>query len=99
MWSDDAALEHSSGPRFFLEAIVAGLGALVAGALFLGVFDCGLPKPARSEAAAPTLAGGGGPARPSIPRLCFLGSGGELLDFAPGSPRHLMARTEASAPR
>jgi hypothetical protein len=85
MWSDDAA----PGPRarqrpVSPRAIVAGLGALVAAALFLGVFDGGLPpKPARAEAAAPALAGGGGPARPSIPRLCFHGSGGEILDFAP----------------
>jgi hypothetical protein len=67
--------EHSSGPRVFLEAIVAGLGCLLAAALFLGGVDGELPKPARVEAA---LAGGGG-----IPDLCFHGSGGELLGFAP----------------
>ena len=82
MWSDDVALEHSSGPRF-CNGIVAGLGGLLAAALFLGVFDGGLPKPARAEAAeAVVLAGGGGPARPPIPRLCFHGPGGELLDIA-----------------
>jgi hypothetical protein len=83
MWSDDAALERSNGPRF-LEAIVAALGGGLAAALFLGAFDGGLPKPARAEVAAPVvLAGGGDPARPSTPRLCFHGPGGELLDLAP----------------
>jgi hypothetical protein len=82
MWRSSAALEES-GPRL-LHAVVAGFAALFAAALFLGVFDGGLPtKPARAEAAPPALAGGGGPARPSIQRLCFHGPGGELLDFAP----------------
>ena len=86
MWSNDAALERRSSPRF-LKAIVAGLGALVAAALFLGMFDGGLPpSPARAKAA-PALAGGDGPARPPIPRLCFHGSGGEVLDFAPAGQR------------
>ena len=61
----------------------SGLAALLAGALFLGVFDGGLPKPARAGAAAPILAGGGAPARPSASGLCFHGPGGELLGFAP----------------
>ena len=82
MWRNNAAPEES-GPRL-LHAVVAGLAALFASALFLGVFDGGLPpKPARAEAAVPELDGGGGPARPLIQRLCFHGPGGELLDFAP----------------
>jgi hypothetical protein len=80
MWSNNAALEHGSGPRF-LEAVVAGLGGLLAAALFSGVFDGGLPKPARAEAA-PVLAAASGPARPSTPGLCFHGPGGEVLDFS-----------------
>ena len=73
MPSHDAALEQSSRPRRLLDATVAGLGALFA-ALFLGLFDHGLPpKPARAEAAS----------APSAPGLCFHGPGGELLDFAP----------------
>ena len=81
MWSNDAALGHRGCPRL-LDAAVAGLGALFAAALFLGLFDGGLPPmPARAEAA-PALAAGGGPARPSAPGLCFGGPGGELLDFA-----------------
>ena len=85
MWSDDAALEHGSRARRFLDAAVAGIGALFAVALFLGLFDHGLPpKPTRAEAAlAAVLAAGGGPARPAAPGLCFRGHGGELLDFAP----------------
>jgi hypothetical protein len=52
----------------------SGLAALLAGALFLGVFDGGLPKPARAGAAAPA------------PSLRFHGPGGELLGFTlPGS--------------
>ena len=84
MRSDNAVLEHGSGPRFF-GTVVAGLGALVAAALFLGAFDGEMPKPARAEAeaAAPVLAGGGGPGRPSALSLCFHGPGGEFLDFAP----------------
>jgi hypothetical protein len=68
-----------------LNALAAGLGGLVATALFLGVFDGGLPRPARAEAAA--LAAASGPARPSAPVLCFHGAGGELLDFAPAGQR------------
>ena len=65
-------------------AVGAGLGGLLAAALFLGVFDGGLPKPARAEAAASVvLAAGSGPARPSAPGLCFHGPGGELVGFAP----------------
>ncbi len=89
MWSDDAAPEHGSGPRL-LGTTVAGLGALLAAALFFCVSDGGLPpSPARAEAAAaaPALAGGAGPARPPAPRLCFHGPGGELLDLAPAG-RH-----------
>ncbi len=81
-----ALAEHSSGPRL-LDATVAGLGALLAAALFLGVLEGGLPKPARAEAAAPVLSGGGAPARPSVPGLCFHGPGGEFLDFAPAGQR------------
>ncbi len=80
MCSDDAALERSSRPRL-LDAIVAGLGALFAAALFLGLFDHGLqPTPARAEAAPVVTA-------PSAPGLCFHGAGGELLDFAPAGQR------------
>lgn len=86
MWSNDAVLEHSRSPRF-LHAAVAGLGALLTAALFLGVFGGGLPKPARVEAASPVLAGGGAPARPPVPGLCFHGVGGELLDLAPAGQR------------
>ena len=82
MPSHDAALEQSSRPRRLLDAAVAGLGALFAAALFLGLFDHGLPpKPARAEAA-PMMA-----AAPSGPGLCFHGPGGELLDFAPAGRR------------
>ncbi len=73
MPSDDAALE----PRdvsWPLHALVAGLAGVLAAALFLGVFDGGLPRPVRAEVAL---------AAPSAPGLCFHGPGGELLDFAP----------------
>ena len=88
MRSDDAALERSSRPHL-LGAVAAGLGAVFAAPLFLGLFDGGLPpKPARAEAAAPAvLATGSGPARSSIPRLCFDGPGGESLDFTPAGKR------------
>ena len=80
MPSHDAALEQSSRPRRRLDAAVAGLGALFAAALFLGLFDHGLPPtPAR---AAPVVA-----APPSAPGLCFHGPGSELLDFAPAGQR------------
>ena len=83
MCSDDAALERSGRPQL-LDAIAAGLGALFAAALFLGLFDHGLPsKPARAAAAALTAPA---PA-PSALGLCFHGAGGELLDFAPAGKR------------
>ena len=76
MRSDDAALERSSRPRL-LDAIVAGLGALFAAALFAGLVDHGLPhRPARTEAAPMA-------AESSAPDLYFHGPGGEFLDFAP----------------
>ena len=66
------------------KAIVAELGALaVAAAMTSGLFDGGpAPTPARAEAASAS-AGAVIPASPPIPRLCFHGSGGEILDFAP----------------
>ena len=71
-----------------LDAIVAGLVGLFAAALFVGLFDGGLPKPARADAVAPAvLAAASGPARPSASGLCFHGSGGELLDLAPAGQR------------
>ena len=85
MLSNDAALEPSSGPRL-LNALVAGLGGLLAAALFSGLFDGGLPRPARAEEAA-VAAAGGPAARPPAPCLCFHGPGGELLDFAPAGGR------------
>ena len=66
-----------------LSALVAGLGSLVAVALFLGVFDGELPKPARAEVATPVLAAASGPARPAASGLCFHGPGSEFLDVAP----------------
>ncbi|MBD0274639.1 MAG: hypothetical protein ICV73_22255 [Acetobacteraceae bacterium] len=84
MWNNDKASERRGGPRFFLEAVVAALGALVAAALFLCAFDGGLPKPAKAATASPfALAGGGGQSQPRMSRLCFHGPAGELLDLAP----------------
>jgi len=74
MPSDDAALEPR-GASWLPHALVAGLGGVLAAALFLGVFDGGLPRPVHAEVA---LA-----AAPTAPGLCFHGAGGELLDFAP----------------
>ena len=59
-----------------LSTLAAGLAGVLAAALFLGVFDGGLPRPARAEVAPAAAA-------PSAPGLCFNGPGGELLDFAP----------------
>ena len=80
MPSDHAAMEQGSRRPRPLDAIAAGLGALFAAALFLGLFDHGLPpRPARAEAApVPAL---------SAPHLCFQGTGGELLDFGPAGQR------------
>ncbi len=83
MPSHDTALEQSSRPRWcFLDAAVAGLGGLLAAALFLGLFDGGLPPGPARAGAAPVLTGA-----PSTPGLCFHGPGGELLDFAPAGQR------------
>ena len=81
MPSHDAHFEQSSRPRRLLDAAVAGLGALFAAALFLGLFDHGLP-PKLTRAEASVLA-----AAPSAPGLCFHGPGGELLGFAPAGQR------------
>jgi hypothetical protein len=75
----DAA--ESGRPRRLLDAALAGLGAVFAAALFLGLFDHGLPpKPSQAEAA-PVAAVS------SAPRLYFHGAGGEILDFAPAGQR------------
>ena len=81
--SENAAPRRSGRPRL-LEATAVGLGALFATALFLGLFDHGLPpEPARADAATPmALAAAGGPAAGDT-GLCFHGRGGELLDLAP----------------
>ena len=68
--------ETSSAPRF-LRTLVASLAGVLAAALFLGVFDGGLPRPVHAEAAARAAVA------PSAAGLCFHGAGGELLDFAP----------------
>ncbi len=74
------------GNRRLLNALVAGLG-LLAAALLSGRFDAGLPKLTQAEAATPMVAAASTPPRPSTPRLCFHGAGGELLDFAPAEGR------------
>jgi hypothetical protein len=78
MPSDDAALEPRSA-SWPLQALVAGLGGVLAAALFLGTFDGGLPRPVDAEAA-PAAA-------PPAPGLCFHGPGGEFLAVAPVGQR------------
>ena len=80
-------MEHSATEattsRPFLTRLLstraAGFAGVFAAALFLGVFDGGLPRPVHAEV---VLA-----AAPSTPGLCFHGPGGELLDFAPAGRR------------
>ena len=81
MPSHHAALEQSGlRPRRLLDAAVSGLGLLFAAALFLGLFDHGLPpRPTRAEALVLVAPSGAG--------LCFHGPGGELLDLAPAGQR------------
>lgn len=81
MPSADATLERSGRPRRLLGAAVAGLGALVAAALFLELFDHGLPHRSARGAAAPMAAVS------SAPSLYFHGPGGDLLDFTPAGQR------------
>ena len=78
MPSDDAALKPRSA-SWLLQALVAGLGGVLATALSLGTFEGGLPRPVHAEVA---LA-----AAPSAPGLCFNGPGGEFLDVAPVGQR------------
>ena len=70
-----SSTETSSASQF-LHTLVAGLAGVLAAALFLGVFDGGLPRPVHAKVALAAAA-------PSAPGLCFHGPGGELLDFAP----------------
>jgi hypothetical protein len=74
MPSDHTAPEPR-GASWLLQAFVAGLGGVLAAALFPGMLDGGLPRPVHAEAA-PAAA-------PSAPSLCFSGPGGEFLHFAP----------------
>ena len=78
MPSDNAALEPGSA-SWLLYALVAGLGGVLAAALFLGVFDGGLPRPVHAEAAVAAM--------PSAPGLCFDGPGGEFLYDRPVGQR------------
>ncbi len=68
----EAAASRLSLARL-LGTLAAGLAGVLAAALFLGVFDGGLPRPVHAGAA---LAA-------APPALCFSGPGGELLDVAP----------------
>ena len=81
MWSANVALEHGSGPRHH-KALMSGLGVLAAAGRFLMVLDSGLVPPA-AWAEAEALMPARPSALPSSPRLCFHGSGGEILSFAP----------------
>ena len=58
-----------------LNTLVAWFAGVLAAALFLGVFDGGLPRPVHAEVALAATA--------APPALCFNGPGGELLNFAP----------------
>ncbi len=75
-----SSTETSSAPPF-LHTLVAGLAGVLAAALFLGVFDGGLPRPVHAQVAPAAVAA------PSAPGLCLHGPGGELLDFAPAGRR------------
>jgi hypothetical protein len=70
-----SSTETSTASRF-LRTLVAGFAGVLAAALFLGVFDGGLPRPVHAEVALAAAA-------PPAPGLCSHGAGGELLDFAP----------------
>ena len=75
---EHSATEATASRRFrtrHLSAIVAGFAGVLAAALFLGVFDGGLPRPVHAEVALAATA--------APPALCFNGPGGELLNFAP----------------
>ena len=78
MPSDDAALVPRSA-SWVLQALVAGIGGVLATALFLGTSEGGLPRPVHAEAALATA--------PPAPGLCFNGPGGEFLDVAPVGQR------------
>ena len=81
-------MEHSAteatASRLFLTRLLgtlaAGFAGVFAAALFLGVFDGGLPRLVHAEVALVAAA-------PSAPGLCFHGPGSELLDFAPAGQR------------
>jgi anti-sigma factor RsiW len=75
MPSDDTALKPRSA-SWLLQALVAGLGGVLAAVLFPGALGGGLPRPVHAEVALVAAAA------PSAPGLCFHGAGGELLDFA-----------------
>ena len=74
-----SSTQTSSAARF-LHTLVAGFAGVLAAALFLGVFDGGLPRPVHAEVALVAAA-------PSAPGLCFHGPEGDLLDLPPaGQP-------------
>ena len=83
MGSDD--LPDDSDDPLLLKAVVAGLAALCAAALALGVADGVAPGRPRGAAPGPETAlpvsGGRGPALPPVLRLCFRGPRGEPVDF------------------
>ena len=84
----EGALDGGDDP-LFVKALVAGLAALCAAALAMGMADgAPLERPRGLAAAAPgpeaglTAAGRRGPAAPPpVLRLCFHGPRGEPVDF------------------
>jgi hypothetical protein len=83
MRSNDTTLEKGGNRPRLPHVAAAVLGAVLAAALVSAALCGALPMPAWVEAAAPVLAAGSGPARPSVSRLCFHGPEGDLLDLAP----------------
>ena len=81
-----------------MRAVVAGLAALYAAALALGVFD-GVPPERSHRRAAPGVvaAGGRDAALPPGLRLCFHGPGGELIGFSAAAERPLPVMAEAGS--
>lgn len=92
----DGDTEQDGGGRLPVKRLAAGLAALCAAAMAIGIVD-GVPQGRRHGQALADSGAGLASARGAVPppaaRLCFCGPGGEPVDFPADGPRLVRVAT------